>query len=85
MIAFGILGYALRAAGFDVAPLLLAFVLGPMFEQSLRQGLIVGYGSPLVFVTSPISAAFLGVAVCVALAPLWLAIGAGRRARSSPD
>jgi putative tricarboxylic transport membrane protein len=85
MIAFGILGYALRSAGFDVAPLLLAFVLGPMFEQSLRQGLIVGYGSPLVFVTSPISAAFLGAGAFVALAPLLLAIRAGRRARSSPD
>ncbi len=60
MIGFGILGYGLRKAGYDVAPLLLAFVLGSMFEQNLRQGLIIGFGNPLVFLTSPISAAFLG-------------------------
>jgi putative tricarboxylic transport membrane protein len=73
MVGFGILGYALRKAGYDVAPLLLAFVLGSMFEQNLRQGLIIGYGSPFVFLKSPISAAFLGLACVVALAPLMLA------------
>ncbi len=73
MIGFGILGYALRKAGYDVAPLLLAFVIGSMFEQNLRQGLIVGFGDPLVFLTSPISAAFLGLAGIVTLAPLLLA------------
>ena len=73
MIGFGILGYVLRKAGYDVAPLLLAFVLGSMFEQNLRQGLIIGFGNPLVFLTSPISAAFLGLACAVTLAPLILA------------
>jgi putative tricarboxylic transport membrane protein len=73
MIGFGILGYVLRKAGYDVAPLLLAFVLGSMFEQNLRQGLIIGFGNPLVFLTSPISAAFLGLACTVTLAPLVLA------------
>ena len=43
-----------------------------MFEQTLRQGLIIGYGDPVVFLTSPISAAFLGFAVLVAVAPLVL-------------
>jgi TctA family transporter len=73
MIGFGILGYALRKAKYDVAPLLLAFVLGSMFEQNLRQGLIIGFGNPLVFLTSPISAGFLGLAGIVMLAPLLLA------------
>ena len=72
MIGFGLLGYALRKIGYDVAPLLLAFVLGSMFEQNLRQGLIIGFGSPLVFLKSPISAAFLGLACVVTLAPLVL-------------
>lgn len=69
MIGFGLLGYGLRRWAFDVAPLLLAFVLGPMFEQSLRQGLIIGYGDPVVFLKSPISAAFLGLAAFVLLVP----------------
>jgi putative tricarboxylic transport membrane protein len=85
MMAFGGLGFALRAAGFDVTPLLLAFVLGPMFEQNLRQGLIVGYGSPLVFVSSPISATFLAIASAMALAPLWAAMRASLRAVWSPS
>ena len=69
MIGFGLLGYGLRRSGFDVAPLLLAFVLGPMFEQSLRQGLIIGYGDPVVFLRSPISAGFIAVALLVLLVP----------------
>jgi TctA family transporter len=40
-----------------------------MFEQSLRQGLIIGYGDPVVFLKSPISAAFLGLAALVLLMP----------------
>jgi putative tricarboxylic transport membrane protein len=69
IIAFGILGYALRRGGYDVAPLLLAFVLGGLFEQNLRQGLIVGFGDPLAFVRSPISAAMLAIALAAILAP----------------
>jgi TctA family transporter len=85
MIGFGLLGYGLRNAGYDVVPLLLAFVLGGMFEQNLRQGLIVGYGDPRIFVTSPISAAFLGLAVFVAVAPLVLeALKRLRRTQHTP-
>ena len=43
-----------------------------MFEQSLRQGLIIGYGSPVVFLRSPISAGFLAVAVLVIVLPYLL-------------
>jgi putative tricarboxylic transport membrane protein len=70
MIGFGFLGYCLRKAGYDVAPFLLAFVIGSMFEQNLRQGLIVGYGDPLVFIRSPISAAFLTFAAALVTFPL---------------
>ena len=76
MIAFGFLGYGLRKAGFDVAPLLLAYVLGAMFEQSLRQGLIIGYGSPMVFLQSPISATFLALAALVIAVPQVLRLAA---------
>lgn len=69
MIAFGMLGYALRRGGYDVAPLLLAFVLGGLFEQNLRQGLIIGFGDPLAFIRSPISAVMLVVAVATLVAP----------------
>ncbi len=69
-IVTGFLAYGLRRSGFDLAPLLLAFVLGSMLEQNLRQGLILGLGSPLVFLRSPISLAFLSVAALTLLVPL---------------
>ena len=72
MIAFGVLGYALRRGKYDVAPLLLAFVLGGLFEQNLRQGLIIGFGDPQAFIRSPISAGMLFAAVAALVAPaLW--------------
>jgi putative tricarboxylic transport membrane protein len=70
MAGFGIVGFLLRRNGWDPAPLLLAFVLGSMLEQSLRQGLLVGYGSPMVFLEKPISAVTLAAAALVMLVPL---------------
>ena len=59
---FGILGYVLIKCGCEPAPLLLGFVLGPLLEN-LRRALIISRGDPMVFVTRPISAALLVVAV----------------------
>lgn len=59
MLAFGVLGYVLRKMGFEGAPLVLAFILGPMLENSLRQSLIISHGSFLIFVQRPIAAACL--------------------------
>ena len=81
MMAFGLLGYGLRKGGFDPAPLLLAFVLGRMFEPLLRQGLILGYGDPVVFLTSPLSALFLAGAALLVLWPAGRALA--RRARAT--
>jgi putative tricarboxylic transport membrane protein len=59
MIIFGGVGYGLRRIKYEPAPLVLAFVLGPMLEQNLRQALILSDGNPAVFVIRPISAACL--------------------------
>ncbi|MBW2031354.1 MAG: tripartite tricarboxylate transporter permease [Deltaproteobacteria bacterium] len=59
MLIFGILGYVLRKLQYEPAPLVLALVLGPLLERSLRQALIISDGSPLVFLTRPISAGAL--------------------------
>ncbi|MBO6720031.1 MAG: tripartite tricarboxylate transporter permease [Rhizobiaceae bacterium] len=66
----GFLAYGLRKCGFDLAPLLLAFLLGSLLEENLRQGLILGFGSPVLFVTSPISLAFLVIAALTLILPL---------------
>jgi putative tricarboxylic transport membrane protein len=56
MIFFGVMGYALRKLGYEMAPLVFAFVIGPMLEKNLRQSLILSDGSFSIFVTRPISA-----------------------------
>ncbi len=69
MGGLGLAGYLLRKGGFDPAPLILAYVLGPLFERSVRQALLIGYGSPTIFITKPIAAAFVAAAVLVLLVP----------------
>jgi putative tricarboxylic transport membrane protein len=62
MIFFGILGYFLRRSGFELAPLVLAFVLGPIMERTFRQSLIISGGSFSIFIQRPIAAASLLIA-----------------------
>ena len=63
MILFGLIGYGFRKMDYEPAPLVLAFVLGPLLEQNLRQALILSDGNLTVFVTHPISAICLFVSV----------------------
>jgi putative tricarboxylic transport membrane protein len=59
MIFFGLLGYVLRKLDFELAPLVLAFILGRMLETALRQSLTMSDGSLMIFITRPIAAAGL--------------------------
>ncbi len=61
--AFGFLGVLFVKLECEPAPLLLGFVLGPMMEENLRRALLLSRGDPTVFVTRPISAVLLAVAV----------------------
>lgn len=56
MLIFGVLGFLLRKVGFEGTPFLLALVLGPIMESSLRQSLLISQGSFAIFFTRPISA-----------------------------
>lgn len=60
VIFFGGVGYLVRKLDYEVAPLILAFVLGPQLEQSLRQSLSISKGSFTIFTSRPISAVALG-------------------------
>ena len=70
MGVFGAFGYVLVKLQFEPAPLLLAFVLGPMMEENLRRAMTISRGSPAVFVTRPISLVLLAVAAFLLLAVL---------------
>src|SRR5579871_1910956 len=61
MLIMGVLGYILRKFKFDPAPLVLGLVISPIFEQSLRQSLIMSNGNYLIFFNRPISLSLLVV------------------------
>ncbi|WDZ76230.1 tripartite tricarboxylate transporter permease [Ensifer adhaerens] len=67
MSLFGVLGYILRRFGAEPAPMLLAFILGPMLEEYFRRALLISQGDATVFLTSPISASLLVVALVLML------------------
>ena len=70
MIASGFGAHVLHKAGYELAPLLLAFLLGSLLEQNLQQSLIISTGDYTTFIRSPISAAFLIAAFATFLWPL---------------
>ena len=70
VIVFGVLGYLMKKLGFDPGPLLLAFVLGVLLEESLRRSLLIFDGNAAEFFTRPISGILLVVFLLVALLPL---------------
>jgi TctA family transporter len=60
---FGFIGYLFIKLGCEPAPLLLGLILGPMMEEYLRRALLISRGDWSVFVTRPLSAALLAIAV----------------------
>ena len=70
MLFFGVVGWLMRKFGYEGAPLILAYVLGPMLENALRQSLLISQGSFLIFVSRPISAVALGFACLLLLTTL---------------
>ncbi len=72
MNIFGIVGYFFKKLNYEGAPLILAFILGPLFESSLRQSLMMSKGSFSIFITRPIALGFLIVALAVIISPLIL-------------
>jgi len=78
MIAFGIVGYLMKKFEYEGAPLVLAFVLGPLLENNLRKSLILSHGDFTFFFTRPISAACLLIALFLLVSPLIPALGKKR-------
>jgi TctA family transporter len=62
---FGLFGFICMKLGFPPAPLLLGYVLGPMMEENLRRSMLMSGGDASVFVTRPISLAFIIATVLI--------------------
>jgi putative tricarboxylic transport membrane protein len=67
MLGFGVMGWFLRKLGYELAPLVLAFVLAPLLEQSLRQSLMMSPDGAMIFLERPLAALMLGAAVLMLL------------------
>ena len=65
----GAVGYYLREHQYPLAPILLGLVLGRRLEQSMRQALIISQGDPAIFLSSPLSAGLVALALFVILFP----------------
>jgi len=72
LFVFGAVGYVMRRFDFPAAPVLVGLILAPLAEQSMRQALTISQGEWSTFVTRPLSATLLAIAVVLAVAPaLW--------------
>ena len=73
--AFGLAGWLLRKLGFSLAPVILGFVLGGLFEDNLRRALSISAGDWAILWSSGTSLVLYAMAALVVVIPLWL----GRR------
>lgn len=78
LVVFGLLGYVMKKLEVPPAPLVLAFVLGPIAENAIRQSLLLSDNSLMIYLERPISAVLLGLA---ALLLLSLTFGRSRKVR----
>jgi putative tricarboxylic transport membrane protein len=65
LCVFGILGYLMKLANFDLASLAVGLFLGPMLEKGLVQGMIICNGSIITLFSRPLAGTFLWVAVAI--------------------
>ena len=84
LVVFGVFGYALRKLGVDASPLVVALVLGPMMEKTLRQSLFITQGSIVDLVMRPLTLAILAIPVLAFLVPPLLRLRRRPRAATAP-
>jgi len=72
MFIFGIIGYIFRKFEYEPAPLVMAYILGPMLENSLRQSLMISRGNFSIFFTRPISLSCLAIALFLLVIVIFL-------------
>lgn len=80
LVFFGLVGYLFTIMKFPIPPLILGFILSSVVETNLRRGLQLSLGDFTPFVTRPIAAVFLGIAVLSVL----LSVVNGVKSRKKP-
>lgn len=72
LLGFGILGYFMKLLKIPAAPFILAFILGGMLEQNLRQALNMSNGSLDIFLQSPVAMSLISISLLSFIAPFLL-------------
>ncbi len=72
MLIFGVVAYLMRKLDYPMAPAVLAIVLGPLAERSMRQTLIGSHGDVTIFFERPISGTLMFIAIALFLAPVYV-------------
>jgi len=85
MLIFGGLGYLMRKTGFEPAPFCFAMIIGPILEMNFRQSLIKSRGDFSIFLTRPIAATLMGVALCLVIIQLLPKIAKKREGIASDE
>ncbi|AKG03751.1 transporter [Salimicrobium jeotgali] len=70
LLFFGVVGYFMRILNFPAAPFILAFILGGMMEQSLRQALTASGGNVMALISDPVSISLYVVSALSFIVPL---------------
>jgi len=83
LYALGVLGFAMRRFDVPVAPAVVGVILGPVAEQHFRRALQIAQGDYATFVTRPISASILALALIALVAPVALRLVRSRQERSA--
>ncbi len=83
VLVFGLLGAVLLALDFPVATILLGYVLGPLIEENFRRALILSHGELGVFLSRPISAAFVVISLVVVATQAFFALRGPRPVQSA--
>jgi putative tricarboxylic transport membrane protein len=70
MLAFGVGGYVLRKIGYELTPFVLAFVLSPLLEQSVRQSMVMSGDGAMIFLTRPLALTLIVLSLLLLAAPV---------------
>ncbi len=82
MFAMGWVGYAMLRLKIPAAPFLIAFILGPLLEDSFRQAMLMSGGDWRILFRGPITWFFWGVTALTVTAVVRLGVAAIRQSSS---
>lgn len=80
LLVMGLVGYGFNKLGLQLAPLVVALILGPEIEKHFREGLFMSQGDPAVFVSTPIAIGTWLIVGAILAVSSWSAL----RGRSVP-